>query len=59
MLLCLYNRSSQVKLFKTDEADEGFNVTENKTNTPSQTFLPEILLRFGATVIVFLGNFYL
>ena len=33
MLLCLYNRSSQAKLLKTDEADKVFNVAENKTNS--------------------------
>ena len=32
MLLCLYNRSSKVKLLKTDEVDEVFKVAENKTN---------------------------
>ena len=31
MLLCLYDRSSQAKLLKTDEADEVFNVAQNKT----------------------------
>ena len=32
MLLCVYKRSGQVKSLKTGEADEVFNVTENKTN---------------------------
>ena len=32
MLPCLYNRSSQVKLLKTDEADEIFKFAEYKTN---------------------------
>ena len=31
MLLCLYDRSSQAKLLKTGEADEVFNVAQNKT----------------------------
>ena len=43
MLLCLYKRSGQVKSLKTDEADEIFNVTENKTNSIID-ILPEILL---------------
>ena len=38
MLLCLYNRSSQAKLLKTDEVDEAFNVTENKTNSITDFF---------------------
>ena len=37
----------QVKLLKTDEADEALNV-----------FLPEILLRFGATSIAFVEVFF-
>ena len=39
MLLCLYNRSSQAKLLETDEADEVFNVAENKTNSITDIFL--------------------
>ena len=38
MLLCLYNRSGQAKLLKTDEADEAFNVTENKINSITDIF---------------------
>ena len=33
MLLCLYTRSSQAKLLKTEQADEVFNIAENKTNS--------------------------
>ena len=33
MLVYLYNRSSQAKLLKTDEADEVLNVADNKTNS--------------------------
>ena len=47
MLLCLYNRSSQVKLFKTDEADEGFNVTENKRHSITDIFFREYYLDLG------------
>ena len=38
MLLCLYKRSGQVKSLKTDEADEIFNVTGNKTNSITGIF---------------------
>ena len=38
MLLCLYNRSGQAKSLKTDEADEVFNVTENKINSITDIF---------------------
>ena len=38
MLLCLYNRSGQAKSLKTDEADEVFNVTENKINSVTDIF---------------------
>ena len=31
--MVLHNRSSQAKLLKIDEAEEIFNVTENKTNS--------------------------
>ena len=58
MLLCLYNRSGQAKSLKTDEADEVFNVTENKINSYHRHFLPETLLRFVATAIVVQGDFF-
>ena len=59
MLLSLYNRSSQAKLLETDEADEVFNVAENKTNSITDIlFQIEVLLRFGATAIVLPGNFF-
>ena len=38
MLLCLHNRSSRAKLLTTEEADEAFNVTENKTNSITDVF---------------------
>ena len=38
MLLYLYNRSSQAKLLKTDEADEVFKVAENKTTSITDIF---------------------
>ena len=41
MLLCLYNRISQAKLLETDEADEVFNVAENKTNSMTDIFFPK------------------
>ena len=37
MLLCFYNRSSQVKLLKTDEADEIFKFVEYKTNSITES----------------------
>ena len=59
MLLCLYNRSSQAKLLETYEADEVFNVAENKTNSITDIlFQIEVLLQFGATAIVLPGNFF-
>ena len=36
-------------LLETDEAEEAFNVTENKTNFIKDVFFPEILLRSRAT----------
>ena len=47
MLLCLYKRSGQVKLLKTDEADEVFNVTENKTNSITDIFFLKYYLDLG------------
>ena len=58
MLLCLYNRSGQAKSLKTDEADEVFNVNENKINSYHRHFLPETLLRFVTTAIVVQGDFF-
>ena len=40
MLLCLCNRRCLAKLLETDEADEVFNVAENKTNS-----IPDIFFR--------------
>ena len=37
-VLCLYDRSGQAKSLKTDEADEVFNVTENKINSITDIF---------------------
>ena len=42
MLLCLYYRSSQAKLLKTDEVDEAFNVTEKKPNSITDFFFGNI-----------------
>ena len=47
MLLCLYKRSGQVKSLKTDEADEVFNVTENKTNSITDIFFLKYYLDLG------------
>ena len=47
MLFCLYNRSSQAKLLETDEADEVFNVAENKTNSITDIFLRNYCLDLG------------
>ena len=47
MLLCLYNRSSQAKLLETDEADEVFNVAENKTNSITDIFFRKYYLDLG------------
>ena len=47
MLLCLYNRSSQAKLLKKDEADEVFNLTENKTNFTKDIFFLKYYLDLG------------
>ena len=54
MLLCLYNRSGQAKSLKTDEADEVFNVTENKIDSITDIFF----LKHVATVIVVQGDFF-
>ena len=59
MLLYLHNRSSQAKLLKADKADEVFNVTEETDKCHHRHFLPEIVLSFGVTAIVLLGNFFL
>ena len=58
MLLCLYNRSGQAKSLKTDEADEVFNVTENKINSITDIFFLKKLLRFVTTAIVVQGDFF-
>ena len=47
MLLCLYNRISQAKLLKTDEADEVFNVAENKTNSIINIFFLKNYFELG------------
>ena len=48
MPLRLHNSSRRAMLLKTDEADEVLNITENTTNSITQTsLLPVILLRFG------------
>ena len=47
MLLSLYNRSSQAKLLKTDETDEVFNVTQNKTNSITDIFFRNYYLDLG------------
>ena len=52
MRLCLYKRSSQAKILKTDEEDQVFNAAENKANSITYIlFQIEVLLRFGATAI--------
>ena len=47
MLLCLYNRSSQAKLLQTDEADEVFNIAENKKNSTTDIFFRKNYLDLG------------
>ena len=47
MLLCLYKKSDQVKSLKTDEGDEVFNVTENKTNSITDIFFLKYYLDLG------------
>ena len=47
MLLCLYNTSSQAKLLETEEADEVFNVAENKTNCIIDIFFQKYYLDLG------------
>ena len=47
MLLCWYNRSSQVKLLKTNEADQVFNVAENKTNSITDIFFLKNYFELG------------
>ena len=47
MLLSLCNGSSQAKLLKTDEADEVFNVAENKINSITDIFLRKYYLDLG------------
>ena len=48
MLLSLYNRSSQAKLLETDEADEVFNVAENKKNSITDIFFRKYYLDLGS-----------
>ena len=55
MLLCLYNRSGQAKLLKTDEADEVFNVTENKINSITDIFF----LKYYLDLWLLQGDFFL
>ena len=38
MLLCLYNGTGRAMLLKTDEAEQGLNITLKITQIPSQTF---------------------
>ena len=62
MLLCLYNRSSQAKLLETDEADEVFNVAENKTNSITDIFFQKYYLDLGPLQLqsweMFAENFF-
>ena len=54
MLLCLYNRSGQAKSLKTDEADEVFNVTENKINSITDIFF----LKYYLDLWLLQGDFF-
>ena len=47
MQLCLHNKSSRVKLPKTDKADEAFNFTENKTDFITEIFVLKYYLYLG------------
>ena len=47
MVLYLHNRSSQVKLLKIDEAEEVYNVIENKTNSITNIFFLKYYLDLG------------
>ena len=51
MLLCLHNGSSQAKLLKADIADDVFNVTENMTNSITDTFLLKFYLDLGLLLL--------
>ena len=44
--LRLYDRSGQAKSLETDEADEAFNVTENKINSIADIFFLKHCLDF-------------
>ena len=54
MLLCLYNRSGQAKSLKTDEADEVFNVTENRINSITDIFF----LKYFLDLWLLQGDFF-
>ena len=56
MFLGLHNTSSQTMLLNTDGGDKTLNITENKTLHHGH-FIPEILIKFGATTFVFLDIF--
>ena len=62
MLLCLSNRSSQAKFLETDEADEVFNVAENKTNSITDIFFRKYYLDLGLLQLnsweMFAENFF-
>ena len=61
MLLCLHNRSSQVKLSKTDEVGKVFNDTENKSNSITDIFFLKYYLDLRLLRLfswVFLLNIY-
>ena len=58
MLLSLHNRSSQVKLLKTDEADEAFNVMKIR-RISSQTFSSRNITQIWGYYVCLPGNFFL
>ena len=58
MLLCLYKGNGRGKSLKTDEADEIFNVTGNKTNSITDIFFLKYYLDWGYCNCT-PGNFFL
>ena len=62
MLLCLYNRSSQGELLKTDQAGEVFNVAEYNTISITDIFFRKYYFDLGLLQLysweIFSQNFF-
>ena len=62
MLLCLYTRSSQAKLLKSEQADEVFKIAEKKKNSITDILFLKYYFDFGLLQLysweIFSENFF-